>query len=408
MKIKIVFSIIFALMIIAALTAFSLTFEKEDGNGESIQGQMPQIASNLPPLVEISKGVFAYQKTGKAGTGQVMGQATDPRRDEPVVNIDINLFLADGTPVDVVQTDASGNFTFINLAYDDFHLVVDDPAYRKLDLYFTVDSDTLVQLPPAWLVPEDVVYHGDIGGKVLDVLTGEDLNLVNLEFRHGIDPPDTDPVVYTTQTSGWLGNFNYTATGLESGVYTAFASKTGFADGTFHVYVLGAETVTPQNGFLSPVIYGDEMRIILTWGYFPADLDSHIWAPDPFGNFKVHLFFSLIGSHPWGMWFDLDLDDILHYGPETTTIHQWESETYCFHVQDYTNRSSYSDAMSNSGARVAVLTATETTFFYITPNTFSTEWFVFTIDGATRQITPVNTYSFQADPNLVGQICQSL
>jgi len=406
MKIKLFVVIVFILMAFITLSAFSFPFGKSHVKNSSPLFGSKEINSPSVPFVEVSEGVYAYQKTGAAGTGQVMGQATDPKLNIPVVAVVIDLYLLDGTLVDSANSDADGNFTFLNLDYDDYLLVVDDPAFRKLDLYFTVETDTLVQLPPVWLVPQEVITIGDIGGKVKDVLTGFDINLVDLDFKHGIDPPDAEPVVFTTQTSGTWNNYNYIANGLESGVYTAYASKSGYRSERFHVYVLGAENIVPQNGFLSPQLFGDEMRIVLTWGFLPADLDSHIWAPDPFGSSKVHLYYALLGAHPWGMWFDLDLDDTLHFGPETTTIRQWEPETYCFAVHDYTNRNlTFTDKMSNSGARVAVLTATDTTFFYVTPNTLATVWEVFTIDGATKQLTPVNTYGFEPNPDTVGINC---
>lgn len=365
--------------------------------------------ANTPHLVSIDEGTYQYQKGGKAGLGELMGSLLDPRRDEAVANIDVDIYLAGGTFVDTTTSGMDGKFSFINLPYDDYHIQVDHSLYVPLDMYTTVESDEPMQLPLAWLVPQPVIQQGDIGGKVIDVLTGNSIFDVALDFKAGIDPPASDPVLYSTTTTGSFGVFSYEVLGMEAGVYTAYASKTNYRDGKFFVYVLGADRVSPQNGTLSPIIYGDEMRIVLTWGIRPLDLDSHLWAPDPFGAGKVHLYYSVIppyGTHPWGAYFDLDLDDTASYGPETTTIHQWESETYCFHVHDYSNQiSPWSKKMSNSGTTVTVLTATETLFFYITPDTTATAWAVFTIDGATRAITTLNTYYHQPSDILVGQDC---
>ncbi len=349
----------------------------------------------------------ADDRPGTRALGEVMGDAMDPKRDAPVAGLSVNLFDISDTPLDSATTDAEGKFAFANLDEGDYYLVVNDLNYHYLKLHFSIDSDALIQLPPVWCVPEPLILKGDTRGSVIDVLSGDHLDAVDMEFRRGIDPPDTEPVVFTTQTSGGMGNYYYDALDLDAGVYTVSASKAGYRDGYFHIYILGGEHIEPQNGVLSPIMEGDDMRIVLTWGIIPADLDSHLWPPDPFGAGKVHLYFDVLGSHPWGSYFNLDLDDQDQYGPETTTIHQWEPATYCFFIHDYTFQFlPVSLLLSYSGARVTVLTATDTHVFYVTPNSIGTGWFVFTVDGATKQVTPVNTYSWDPTPDIVGLECQ--
>ena len=405
MKSKILLALVFCVLAVAVFSAFVMSNRHVSVDQHKI-GQVTY--SNRARMIEIPGGI-QFISSSAAGLGEVMGDAIDPRRDAPVPNIDIDLYLTNGTPVDTTTTGSDGKFTFSDLNYDEYHLVVDHPSYRPLDIYFEVDSDEIQQLPPVWLVPEPVILAGDIGGRVIDVLSGNYLNLVALEFRKGIDPPAADPIVFTTQTFGNIGQYRYEAMQLDAGVYTVSASKQGYRDDKFHVYVLGADEVAPQNGKLSPLITGDEMRIVLTWGLNPSDLDSHLWGADPFGPSKVHLYYSVIppyGTNPWGAYFTLDLDDVSSYGPETTTIRQWEPETYCFHVHNYSHQSNpYSMSMSNAGTTVTVLTATETKFFYVTPSTVATAWGVFTVDGATREITTLNQYYHQSSASNVGQDC---
>ncbi len=402
----------FILILAVAVTLAAFQHDREVDSETMIQpADNLQNLNMVPQLEELGSGRMHYAKSkdADASLAEVMGDVFDPMRDEYLEGIDVDLFLADGTPHDTTTTVVDGKFSFADLDLGDYHIVIDLPNYRPLNLYFTIDGDALHQLPPAWMVPEPIIEEGDAAGMVINVLTGVSINDVALEFKEGIDPPDADPVVLstTTQQAGFA-KFEYQAISLPAGVYTVYASKSGFRPDKFHIYVLGGKEVKPQNGILSPQLTGDAFRIVLTWGFSPADLDSHLWAPNPFGNGKVHLYYpysSTWGTNPWAAYFNLDLDDTMSFGPETTTILQWEAETYCFYVHNFAEMFGNSQRMSNSNARVAIITATDTTFFYITPNTPGTEWGVFTIDGVTREITPLNTYAPITDENYIGIAC---
>lgn len=90
----------------------------------------------------------------------------------------------------------------------------------------------------------------------------------------------------------------------------------------------------PCNGMsyaLSPALKGlDSMRIVLSWGEKPSDLDSHMVYP---GN---HLYF----DHKTGSKDNLDVDDTDSYGPETITLDRRENgHVYLYAVHDYSNQS---------------------------------------------------------------------
>lgn len=98
---------------------------------------------------------------------------------------------------------------------------------------------------------------------------------------------------------------------------------------------------------LSPVMRSlDGMRVVLSWGRSPADLDLHTVFP---GN---HVFF----NKKTGRDSNLDVDDTTSWGPETITIEKKAfGQAYLFAVHDYTNREEGSRAaLSESGARVFV------------------------------------------------------
>jgi Tetratricopeptide repeat len=125
---------------------------------------------------------------------------------------------------------------------------------------------------------------------------------------------------------------------------------------------------------LSPVMQNlDGLRVVLTWGQSPKDLDSHLSFPNN------HVFFSAKnGTHT-----NLDVDDTTSYGPETITIEKkMEGQRYVYAVHDYSNASSNnSTAMSMSHARVEVYVGqTMIRSYNAKPNKSATAWIVFGID----------------------------
>lgn len=98
---------------------------------------------------------------------------------------------------------------------------------------------------------------------------------------------------------------------------------------------------------ISPVMTNlDGMRVVLSWGETPADLDSHLMFP------SGHIYF----SNKEGQDANLDVDDTDSYGPETVTITKKHfGDTYTYAVQDYTNKGDPSSAqLSDSRAKVFV------------------------------------------------------
>jgi hypothetical protein len=69
----------------------------------------------------------------------------------------------------------------------------------------------------------------------------------------------------------------------------------------------------------------NDIRIILTWGEEPRDLDVHLTGPDEFSDGstsdeenRFHLYFNTMSSCCDVA--RIDVDDTAHYGPETITI----------------------------------------------------------------------------------------
>ena len=141
---------------------------------------------------------------------------------------------------------------------------------------------------------------------------------------------------------------------LKPAMYTVQVAKAGYAD-VFKSFSQreGADTVHVH---FSPTLPEGELRIVLTWGAVPADLDSHLFTPYNalLGDDNYHIWYS---NQNDGAGNNLDVDDTTSYGPETVTIPQVVNGLYKYYVCDYTNcvaNRSSSYEMSYSGAVVNV------------------------------------------------------
>ncbi|GAB6263042.1 tetratricopeptide repeat protein [Photobacterium sp. R1] len=134
----------------------------------------------------------------------------------------------------------------------------------------------------------------------------------------------------------------------------------------------------PCEGFtyaLSPEMPNlDGLRVVLTWGSSPSDLDSHMVFPDN------HVFF----SSKEGDQTHLDVDDTTSYGPETiTVVKKKQGERYVYMVRDYSNgERQQSRALSASNARVDVYVGkTHIRSYKVRNDVKANSWVVFGIDG---------------------------
>ena len=131
---------------------------------------------------------------------------------------------------------------------------------------------------------------------------------------------------------------------------------------------------------MSPEMNG-EARIVLTWGSYPSDLDSHL-----IGN-GVHVSWLNTSTAAAG----LDLDDQDGYGPETTTIYDLSGD-YTFVVHDFTN----SGDIGSSGAEATVYLPGQEPVTISISGSGSNTWVVCSItDGKLDIINEVRDYDIE-------------
>ena len=80
-----------------------------------------------------------------------------------------------------------------------------------------------------------------------------------------------------------------------------------------------SSNIFEYNFSISPAPELGEVRIILTWGSNPSDMDSHLLTPE-IDSVNFHISYSNRGSSESAPFVVLDLDDVDGFGPETITI----------------------------------------------------------------------------------------
>ncbi len=197
-------------------------------------------------------------------------------------------------------------------------------------------------------------------------------------------------------------NGNYRTSALDAGNYTVVVTDNRegidtterYYKSMFVIKVLGNTNILSQNGSVSRGLKNNQMRIVLTWGSTPRDLDSHLSISLDNGS-NGHVYYGnksyYINSTEIA---NLDLDDTSSYGPETTTIYTEVDGVFTFRVHDYTNRGySNSQALANSGATVSVYSGylSVPIRIYYVPTGNGVDWNMFSFDSSTGVITTINT-----------------
>lgn len=216
---------------------------------------------------------------------------------------------------------------------------------------------------------------GSIAGTISDAETGNPIADATVMVTQDGD-------LFDTATSGTDGS--YSIPELPAGTYTLEARAAGFLRNTRENVQVTANETTTVNFSLSPLLISGELRLVLTWGQDPRDLDSHLWLPP---ETPYHIAYFRGGSEEACPFARLDIDDTSSFGPETITMAQRFAGTYLYAV----HRFSGIGTLSGSGAQVQAFDSTGLLATFTAPATGAGDWWqVLTIDGTTGAITEIN------------------
>ncbi len=292
-------------------------------------------------------------------------------------------------------SDAQGQFSFDLNAGTGYRVTFTKEGYYAVNYNnVNVPGNQVTNLETIMQIDLTYTGTGTINGYIYNALNGQPVDNVNLVFRAGVNTQTGNISGDTTTNSSGF----YTISMLNTGNFTVEASRADYVTTYFNVVVIGGQTISGQNGVITPVLDASEIRIVLTWGASPSDLDSHITGPHPGGG-RFHVYYAYSDfSYNSELYCSLDYDDVSSYGPETITIYNQTGGLYRYSVHDYTNRYSTSSyALSNSSATVRVyFGSTLVQTFHVPTNEIGTLWTVFELFD--NQIVPKNIMSNESNP----------
>ena len=313
----------------------------------------------------------------------VTGTVYDGSDNSALEGVTVTAENDDQSAIASTATNSSGAFT---LTSDDIepgdHIISFTLAgYVTARGLFTITTDTNVG--QILLAPESA-QTGTISGTLIDATTSDTaVSGATITLYNGINNTDEDNETSYTTTTESDGSFELT--GVDAGSYTLVASRNNFSDAYINVVSIGGQTTTYEHS-ISPEAAEGEIRIVLSWGENPSDLDSHLYTPEIEGT-SHHLYYANRGSYSVDAVpnIALDRDDVTSYGPETVTIAVTYDGEYEYKVYHYAG----SGTLATSGAVVKVYDSTGLLFTRNVPPSLSDPrwWDVFKYDGESRTFT---------------------
>ena len=389
----------------------TLTAQALDANGNVLSGKVFSFASNNVAIAKVadpasnpstvtgvSEGValITASSAGKSAIAVVTVRSrADIQVTGRVVDGQTRAGLA-GAQVEIrngsfATTGADGAYSF-SIPY-----ILSDqrPLTASLTGYSSTTIAVLITPPSTEIEPillvRDKGVSSIINGSVRNARNNQALPgaLVTLSRGQNISVAAAFVASTTADSQG-----GYSFVGLRAGTYTVAASVNEFSNCQRTAIAVAANEAVVQDVVCSP-INGNEIRIVLTWGANPSDLDAHLTGPNSDAS-RFHVYYptSNRGNASASPFAVLDVDDTSSFGPETITVTRFNSGAYRYSVHDFTNRNSAtSTALGNSGAKVELYTSSSMapqTFFV--PNQRGTLWTVFELTGDIRNptVTPRN------------------
>ena len=291
----------------------------------------------------------------------------------------------DGSGETLRAETSDGRFLFRDCNPGMYTLRVEKEGYESYEQNLLVDEETQgSSTQMIGLVPESG-QTGTVKGYIRDSVNTMGISQITIRVRKGFynyGEIGKEDVVMTIQTDVYGG---YRLTDLPAGYYCMEMMDESDREDKYmlsyvNFFVAGGMTRNNENYYLSQSVGSGEMRIVLTWGNRPYDLDSHavFWNGELYyRNESIYLGNVMVAS--------LDRDDTDGEGPETVTVDTNKSGSFRYFVYNFSKDSVTGLARSN--AVVWVYRSGYQPKMYTVPlDLTGYTWNVFRYDSSTNQI----------------------
>lgn len=327
------------------------------------------------------KELNCYVNLTEVIKGDIQGSVRNAISHAPVENATIEVMQNGETGSVIYHTGSSGIYA-LSVPVGAISLRISAPGYIPATVNVFVVEGEVTTVTELQQIPDEFSGIGTVRGAISNAFNSLGVSGVMLRVRSGVDA--TTGTVIKGAVTDVNGAYELT---LDAGNYTIETSKTGYSSAYFTVVSIG-NNITPNQGTsITPLIPEGQVRIILSWGAVPTDLDSHLFTPTIEGS-EYHIYYNSPGQESNQPFASLDVDDTDSYGPETITLYQLFAGTYTYSVHNF----SESPAITTSTAKVTIYDSTGLLKSYnVPPEGNGDTWNVFTLDGHTGDITPINT-----------------
>jgi len=309
-------------------------------------------------------------------TGVVTNSTDQPVRQATVI------LIKDGETITSTTTNDDGSYLLSNISTGTYDLQIIGERYLPF-------SKT-IEVRGSMNRTDLLLGSATINGQIINSQTGEGLPEAEVSFSSGSDTTRTmaDLVIETDEDG------NYLIENAPTGVFIVVVRQPGF----YPTIVEGVEVDEGENT-LPPTTTVEEvpegsLRIVLTWGENPNDLDSHLTGPQTDGS-RFHCYYR---NQTPNEQVNLDVDDVTSYGPETITISTLVAGTYRYSVHNYSERylNSAAIGIAASPAKVDVYNSTGLIASLIAPAATSGDtWRVFELEVSSSEVRLVETNFYE-------------
>lgn len=205
-------------------------------------------------------------------------------------------------------------------------VVTEDTLGKQLKVKVTPQG----KLKGETITTESIMLQEGFSGRITTVQQ-VGMPQVNIHFTH----EETGEEVNTRTDA-----YGYYFVNASAGSYHGEISGPNVVTTSMYTYVSTNQFSTEQNETAIAAAASSELKIVVDWGKYPTDVDSHLVGLTPEGNpFHVYYEDTILYNEDDQSLIDLDWDDTDSYGPETTTFRKLNDGQYIFYLHNFSGNS---------------------------------------------------------------------